>query len=38
MLGEKMRKYGFWVLDFLKKGQVRKHYNDIEKIIAGEGC
>lgn len=33
MVREELRKYGFWMLDFFKKGQVRKHYNDIKAII-----
>lgn len=36
MIGENLRKWGFWTLDFLRGGQVRKHYNDIKKII--EDC
>jgi phenylacetate-CoA ligase len=36
MFGEKVRKYGFWILDFLKKGEVRKHYKDITEIIEGK--
>lgn len=33
MLAEKLRKLGFWVLDFLNGGYVREHYKDIKKII-----
>lgn len=33
MIGEAIRKLGFWSLDLLKGGEVRKHYNDIKKII-----
>lgn len=35
MIGEIVRKLGFWTLDFIKKGQILKPYNDIEKIIGG---
>lgn len=35
MVGENLREWGFWALDFLKGGQVRKHYNDIKRIIEG---
>ena len=35
MLGENLREWGFWTLDFLKGSQVRKHYNDIKRIIEG---
>ncbi|HEA29860.1 MAG TPA: CoF synthetase [Leeuwenhoekiella sp.] len=30
---EKMRKYSFWSLDFLKGGRVRSHYKDIAFIL-----
>lgn len=35
MAGETIRKCGFWTLDFLKKGQIFKPYNDVKKIING---
>jgi hypothetical protein len=35
MLGESLRKWGFWVLDGLHGGQINKHYKDIKKIIEG---
>lgn len=35
MIGEIVRKLGFWTLDFIKKRQILKPYNDIEKIIGG---
>lgn len=33
MIGESLRKWGFWALDSLKGGEVRKHYKDIKSII-----
>lgn len=36
MLGEHLRKRGFWVLDFLRQGKVSKHYGDIKRLIEGE--
>lgn len=36
MLGENIRKWGFWTLDFLKQGQIRKPYNDIKTIIENQ--
>ncbi|MCF6460851.1 phenylacetate--CoA ligase family protein [Clostridium sp. Cult3] len=36
MLGENIRKCGFWTLDFLRQGQIRKPYDDIKKIIGNE--
>lgn len=35
MIGEKVRNHGFWALDLLKMSPVRRHYNDIKKIIEG---
>jgi len=34
--GEKLRNYGFWMVDFLRQGRIRKPYNDIKKIIEDE--
>jgi len=31
MLGEKLRRYGFWTLDYVNGGIVKKHYHDIKK-------
>lgn len=36
MIGENIRKWGFWGLDLLKGGNIRKHYNSIKTIIEGE--
>lgn len=36
MIGEKLRNYGFWTLDLLRKGQVRKHYIDIVRKMNSE--
>ncbi len=36
MLGENIRRWGFWTLDFFKRNEVRKHYNDIKAIIEGD--
>ena len=33
MLGEISRKSAFWVLDACKGGNVRRHYQDIEKQL-----
>ncbi|NLY35694.1 MAG: phenylacetate--CoA ligase family protein [Tissierellia bacterium] len=33
MLGEKIRKIGFWSLDFVKGARIRAHYKDIKNII-----
>lgn len=33
MLGENIRKWGFWGLDLLKGGQIRKHYNNIKDTL-----
>lgn len=35
MIGEIIRKYGFWTLDFLKMGRISKPYNDVKEIING---
>lgn len=35
MLGEIIRKYGFWTFDFLKGSPIRKHYNEIKYINSG---
>lgn len=35
MLGENIRKWGFWSLDFLKQGRISEPYNDIKTIIEG---
>lgn len=35
MIGEIIRRYGFWTLDFLRKGRISKPYKDIERIING---
>lgn len=32
-IGNVIRKIGFWSVDFLKGGEVRKHYQDISSII-----
>lgn len=33
LIGERIRRYGFWTLDFLKKGTIKKHYDDIKNIV-----
>lgn len=33
MIGEMIRKYGFWIIDYLKNNPVRDHYNEITKIM-----
>lgn len=33
MIGEAIRKYGFWAMDFLQRGQISRPYNDIKEII-----
>lgn len=33
LLLEKLRYYAFWLLDFIKGGRIRRHYNDIKFII-----
>lgn len=33
MIGEDLRRWGFWTLDYLRGGQVRKHYKNIKDII-----
>ena len=35
LIGEKVRHYGFWTLDFLKGSTIRKHYKDIKYINDG---
>lgn len=35
MLGEAIRKYSFWTLDFLNQSITKKHYNEIKDIING---
>ncbi|MGF7184767.1 phenylacetate-CoA ligase [Desulfitispora alkaliphila] len=35
MIGEIVRRYGFWSLDFLKGSPIRKHYNEIKYINNG---
>ena len=35
LIGEKVRRYGFWTLDFLKGNSIRKHYNEIKYINNG---
>lgn len=37
LLLEKLRYYMFWLLDFIKGGHVRKHYNDIKFILENYG-
>lgn len=36
MVGESLRRWGFWSLDFLKGQKVRRHYNDIKSILDTE--
>jgi phenylacetate-CoA ligase len=36
MLGELIRRTGFWILDYCKGGSIRKHYTDIEKKMKNE--
>lgn len=36
MLGENIRKWGFWSLDFFRKNGIRKNYNDIDKMLNDE--
>lgn len=36
MIGEKIRSYGFWTLDFLKGSPIRKNYKDIAKMLNDE--
>src|SRR5699024_2063025 len=31
--GENIRKFGFWMLDFLKGGEIRSHYKDIKSVM-----
>ena len=35
LIGEKIRRYGFWTLDFVKGSSIRKHYTEIKNINDG---
>lgn len=36
MLGEYLRRFGFWVIDFLKGSPIRKNYRDITQMLSDD--